>query len=348
MGEYFVKPTSTQLSRRQFLSITALAGTLLASGYGLASRKTQAAHAETITETRLLMGSIANLTVISEDPAHARTAIAAAFDRMQALEAVFSRFRADSALSRLNAAGRLEEAHAELIGVVTRAIEYSRLTSGAFDVTVEPVHRLYRDAARLGQRPTAAEVERARARVDYQAVELEANHIRFTKPGMALTLDGIAKGYIIDQGAAVLRDNGFGQVLVELGGDLSALGQPEDRPWQIGIRKPTLPSASAYAAVAQVANAALATSGDYLNTFTADRRLNHILDPHSGVSPLELASASVIAPTACDADALATALVVMGYARGFALIDRLPGVEALVIGKDGTARQTDGFPLQPA
>ena len=97
--------------------------------------------------------------------------------------------------------------------------------------------------------------------------------------------------------------------------------------------------------VVQLSGAAIATSGDYLNSYTPDHHLHHILDPDSGVSPGELSSVSVIAPTVCDADALATALMVMGWVRGAALVDTLAGVEALAIGKDGVIRQTAQFPL---
>ena len=342
-----MKSASTNLSRRQFLRITASAGLLVAGGLGLAISHSQAQASEPVKASRLLMGSIANLTLIGADPQQARAAIDAAFNHMQALEDVFSRFRAQSQLNSLNAEGSLTDPHPALVEVLNRATVYGRLTGGAFDVTIEPIHRLYRDQARLGQLPTSADVEAARERVNFQNVEISRNRIHFKQAGMAITLDGIAKGYIIDQGAEVLRQHGFGNVLVEIGGDMSALGQPEARPWQIGIQQP--PDVIAEPPlVAHLSGLALATSGDYLNTFTADHLLNHILDPKTGISPLELASASVAAPTACDADALATSLIVLGRSRGLALVDELANVEALVIAKDGAIHQTAGFPLNVA
>jgi thiamine biosynthesis lipoprotein len=159
---------------------------------------------------------------------------------------------------------------------------------------------------------------------------------------MAIILDGIAKGYIIDQGTAVLRELGFDHVMVEIGGDLSASGGVGERPWQVSIQHP---QDAASTVVAQLHNGAMATSGDYMNTFTTDRALHHILNPASGVSPGELSSVSVIAPNACDADALATAVIVMGRSSGFQLIEALEGVEALAITKNNLTEHTSNFPL---
>ncbi len=341
-----MKAPATKLSRRQFLSITASAGLLLAGGLGVASRS-KAQAAEAFRDSRLVMGSIANLTIISTDAAQARAAISAAFDRMQGLEAVLSRFREQSQLSQLNTVGWLTDAHPALVEVLTRAVAYGHLTGGAFDVSIEPVHKLYREQALLGKLPTHNDVEAARQYVNYRAIEINPGSVRFKQAGMAVTLDGIGKGYIIDQGAAVLREYGFDNVLVEIGGDMNALGQPAERPWQISIEQPDTALAQ-QPLIAHLSSIALATSGDYLNSFTVDHRLNHILDPQSGISPLELASASVIAPTACDADALATALIVMGKARGLELAEQLEDVEALVIAKKGAIHQTADFPLHRA
>ena len=324
--------------------MTATAGALLAGGIGLVG--TRRAEAEAVRTTRLLMGSIANLTVISDDPRHAQAAIDAAFERMTELEAVFSRFQADSQLSQLNRDGYLHDAHPALVDVLRQSVACGQLTGGAFDVSIEAVHRLYREYARLGSLPDDEAMLRECERVDYRAIAIGEDSVRFQKPGMAITLDGIGKGYIIDQGAALLRAYGYGNVLVELGGDMSALGQADARPWQISIQQPPGFQTSR-SMVASLTGCALATSGGYLNSFTPDHRLHHILDPYSGISPLELVSASVIARSACDADALATAVMVMGRERGLALTERLNDVEALVITQTGEVQQTAAFPLLP-
>lgn len=338
-----MKSASSKLSRRQFLRITASAGLLTAGSIGIAMRGAQTPVS--VKESRLLMGSIANLTLISTDSQQAQAAIDAAFGHMQALEDIFSRFREHSQLSALNAEGSLSDPHPALVEVLQRAAAYGHLTNGAFDITIEPVHKLYRDQARIGKLPSGSAIAAAREQVNYQNIEISQSRIAFSHMGMGITLDGIAKGYIIDQGSEILRQYGFGSVLVEIGGDMNALGHPAARPWQISIQQPPDVPPEQQPLVAQLSNSALATSGDYLNTFTPDNSLNHILDPQSGISPLELASASVVASSACDADALATALIVMGKERGLALADRLPNVEALVITKTGSIHQTTGFPI---
>ncbi|HML22398.1 MAG TPA: FAD:protein FMN transferase [Aggregatilinea sp.] len=332
----------TRFSRRQFIKITALAGGVVALG-GVGLDLARSPGVQRVQETCLLLGTVANLTVISDDPGTARAAIRASFERMAALEGIFSRFRADSQLTALNTTGRLDAPDPALRDVLARAVEYGDLTGGAFDVTVEPVLALYRARAVENRLPDADELARAEALVDYRRIALSADRITLDQPGMAVTLDGIAKGYIIDTGAAVFVGYGFDRVMVELGGDMQALGSAGSRPWQVGIQPPRAGDAE-FAAVTQIDNRALATSGDYMNTFTPDFRLNHILDPHTGASPLALSSASVIAPTACDADALATAMMVLGPVDGLALVERLVGVEALLIAKDGSVTRSSGFP----
>lgn len=332
-----------RLSRRQFIRMTAIAGLVTASGGLLFNLARSGPRAERIQETRMLLGSIAHLTVISADRDRARSAVVAAFDRMAALEDVFSRFRPHSQLSLLNTAGSLSDPHPELKTVLTKAVWYGDLTGGAFDVTIEPVLRRYRQSAVAGTLPNQEQIAAARQLVDYRQIEIADDMIRLNWPGMAITLDGIAKGYIIDAGVAVLREFGFEQVLVELGGDLQTYGNAATHPWQVTIQQPT-GMVSGPPIIAQLVRRAMATSGDYQYTFTPDRRLNHILDPHTGVSPDELSSATVVAPTACDADALATSLMVMGADAGLAMITVQPDAEALVISKSGVVRRSVHFP----
>lgn len=337
-------PHTNLLSRRQFIRITAIAGLLATGGAKFALRSVS--PMVRTQETRLLLGSIANLTVISPYPDQARAAITTVFDRMAALEDVFSRFRPYSQLSQLNASGFVNEAHPALQEVLTKAVDYGHLTRGAFDVTIEPVLRLYREAAKTGKLPTYSNVAEARQLVDYRQITITKDSIRLGKAGMAVTLDGIAKGYIIDVGANALGEQGFEHIMVELGGDLQTHSDADSRPWQVGIQQPTPNAPANTPLIAQVTNMALATSGDYQYTFTPDRRLHHIIDPGSGVSPGELASASVIARTACDADALATAIMVMGKNAGLELAEQLPDTAALVITKQGEVHYSAMFPLR--
>lgn len=335
----------TPLTRRNFIRITAMAGSA-AAGTALWSRLGRSGdRAIQVQETRLLMGTIANLTVVTGDRRTGEHAVAAAFDRMQLLESILSRFQPNSQLSRLNQDGRLLGANVALSTVLQRAIEYGDLTGGAFDVTVEPLLASYRAAISQGQAPEAIDLSHQLERVDYRQIGLEGDHIALGLPGMAITLDGIAKGYVIDQGARALAERGFDQLLVEVGGDLMAGSHP-DGAWRIGVQAPRESMGDLINTVG-VSGQAMATSGDYLSAFTRDLTLHHILDPRSGVSPSELASVSVIAPSAMDADALSTALMVLGSSEGLLLVEQLPGVEALLVGKDGQlSMRSAGFPIR--
>lgn len=334
----------TRLSRRSFIRITATVGSA-AAGAGLWSRLRRSGDKpEAASETRLLMGTIANLTVLTEDIDAGSRAVAASFNAMQQLESVLSRFQPNSQLSRLNREGYLSLADPALSTVLQRALEYGELTGGAFDVTVEPVLARYRSALAQGRSPETLDLALELERVDYRKVGVDGPGIAFGLPRMAVTLDGIAKGFVIDRGANALIEHGFDQVLVEVGGDLMAGSNP-DGAWRIGVQAPRA-SMGSWAGTAGVSGQAMATSGDYLSAFTQDLTLHHILDPRSGLSPAELASVSVVAPSAMDADALSTALMVLGSSEGLQLVDQLPGVEALLVTKDGQLIMSSaGFPF---
>jgi thiamine biosynthesis lipoprotein len=291
------------------------------------------------------MGTGVHLRVLGEDREAAAAAADACLDRMAALEALLSRHRADSELSRLEARGRLEQASQPLLDVLRLAERIASLGDGAFDVTVQPVLDLYRDAlARTGRVPPPEAIERERARVGYRAVRCAGRSVTLTRPDVRVTLDGVAKGYIVDQAVTVLRERGFGNVFVEAGGDLMAAGdRGAGAPWRIGIRAPR--GGLALQARFDARNRAAATSGDYMQPFTADYREHHILDPRTGHSAPELASATVVAEDAATADALATLVMVLGPRRGRELLEDLPGCEGYLVGKDLRVVRTRGFAL---
>ena len=153
-----------------------------------------------------------------------------------------------------------------------------------------------------------------------------------------------ATGYIIDRGVAVLRGRGFDNLLVDVGGDILVGGGPAPgRPWRIGLRNPR--SGPPLLGRFEARDCAVATSGDYMHTFTADRRQHHIVDPRTGYSPPELASSTVIAPDAASADALSTLTLVLGARGGRELLESLPGCEGYLVGKDLAVTRTSGFVL---
>lgn len=325
-----------KFSRRDFLKITAISGALLAGGGLLRSWLSELPGR--FQETRLLMGTVINLTVIAEDAQQARGALAATFREMERLIAIYTHRQSDSPLARLNASGALHDPPSELVALLQKSVGYSELSDGAFDITVKPVLDAYQQGNPLS--PALLEL------VDYHQLMIADDEIRMLRPGMQVTLDGIAKGAVVDGGVGVLKGLGFENVLVEAGGDLVANGQRDaGQLWQVGVENPRPQGdGGSILGALPVQNQALATSGDYMHTFTQDYSLNHIIVPGSGLSPAELSSVSVMANAAQDADALSTTLMVLGHEKGLALVESLPHTEALMVSKTLAIIASSGFP----
>jgi thiamine biosynthesis lipoprotein len=332
-------PLSKKLDRRSFIRLVAVAGTAGACWQlGLfGSNNSWYAARRSVP----IMGTVMNLTVYGPNRDHCEDALTRTIGTMQNLEGYLSRHQATSELARLNSSGSLENAGHDLLTVLQAAQELSRRTAGAFDVTMLPVLRLHENDR--NHLPNQQQLTRARALIGYEKLTISDKTIALAAPGMAVSLDGIGKGYIVDQGVATLRDSGFHNVMVEAGGDLMVSGRKERKtPWRIGIRPPRPQSENKMVTVA-VSDRAVATSGDYLQAFTPDFRHHHIIDPKSGYSPPELASCTVIAPNVMLADGLATALMVLGPKDGRELIEQMKDCEAYMVGKDLSHYQTSGF-----
>ena len=294
-----------------------------------------------VSVSRVLMGTVVNLTVVGEDEDAAKTAVTATLDHMSQLETILSRHQAKSQLSQLNQNGRFNQPDTALVTVLNQALAISTLSAGAFDVTVKPLVDLYQDYQTRNELPPETAVLATLPLINYQNLKISQSQISFSQPGMAVTVDGIGKGYIVDEGTAVLREHGFTNVLVEAGGDLLASGQknPETN-WQIGIQSPRQKQLLAKFGVE---NQAVATSGDYLQAYSPDLRYHHILDPHTGYSAPSLASATVVAPSAMVADGLATAVMAMPPQAALTLLEQTTAVEGYLITKNGDILQTHGF-----
>jgi len=330
---------SAALSRRQVLSIVAAGGAVgLAWKFGLPG----ADKARVATATRQLMGTTLHLTVAGDDVEAARAAVDATLARMSELEAALSRYRDDSEVSRLNRTGSIDDAGEDLLALLRLGRDISERGDGAFDITVQPLLSLYRDNLQTQQAlPSRERIEACLPLVDYRALRIDDKRVTFERKGMELTLDGIGKGYIVDRGIETLKARGFGNVLVEAGGDLVASGKKAPaQPWRIGIRKPR-PGGTVLRFDAS--DHAIATSGDYLQPFVPDCSVHHILDPRTGTSAPELASSTIVAPNAALADGLATLTMVLGSARGRELIESYADCEACFIGKDLAVTRTSGF-----
>lgn len=328
-------------SRREVLKLTAVAGIGLALGAGTVTDLVRRARLHRVSVTRTRLGTAVNITVIHPDSARAHALVDGAFAEFERLEGIFSRYRAGTAVARLNAEGVLHDAPSELLHVMGRALDYARATDGAFDVTVAPVLNLYVSrfaASDVG--PTDDEVAAALALVGWRGVRVEGGTIALEKPGMAVTMDGIAKGFIVDQAVAHLMGAGAERVIVEAGGDMGAAGAERD-PWQVSVQDPHDLGASL--GVLELRGEALASSGDYMQYFTPDRRLNHIIDPRTGRSPERSAGTTVRHRTAMDADATSTSVFVLGPVEGIAFLDRTEGAEGMLVTKSGEKVTSKSF-----
>lgn len=274
------------------------------------------------------MGMPVRAVLHADSEARARRAAASAFARIEALEQVFSDYRADSEVSRLGArAHEWVAVSAELFALTRQAIEIARLTDGAFDPTVGPLVALWREARRTKMLPPPATIESARNRVGWQLLDLDQNRraVRLKADGMRLDFGGIAKGYILEQAVRAAAADGVPCALFEAGGDIVVGDAPPGREgWRIDTPK----SDQAFADRAgRLRNAAIATSGPTAQFVEIDGvRYSHVIDPRRGLGLTHDVVARVIAPDGATADALATAVTVLGPGGVQRIRDRFPAV----------------------
>jgi FAD:protein FMN transferase len=320
-------------------------------GAGVAWATCQAGNLERFESSQSHMGTKFVIVLYAPDAAAANRGFEAAFGRIADLDACLSDYVSDSELSRLSGASPTPEpvpVSDDLLAVLMRAQQISQQTGGAFDVTVGPLTKLWRRARRLEEMPTAQRLREARDAVGYQSLIVDANArtVHLLKPHMRLDLGGIAKGYAIDQALRELERHGISQALVNASGDMAASGPPPGKTgWTVGIA-PLEPKAPP-SVFGLLAHQAIATSGDAFQFVEIDRqRYSHIIDPRTGWGLAERSSVSVLARTCTDADALASAVSVLGPEAGLVWIEALPQTEAFMVCVENdqiVTRQSSGF-----
>jgi thiamine biosynthesis lipoprotein len=296
------------------------------------------AHRRTFADTGQELGTTYDVTVVSgRDAETVRRDLAFAREHCRDLARQLSEWREDSEISRVNrdAAAAPVPVSDPLRRILTGALQVTAVTGGAFDVTWKTMEPVWERAAARDALPAGGELEEARRAMGPENVILEAGAVRLGHPATRLGIAGVAKGWIIDAVFLHLRRAGYDDVLVNIGGDLRAAGAAEDgTPHVIEIADPYRPGA--VAGRLDVRDTAIATSGNYLRTRRiAGRDVGHILDPRTGWPPDFDGSVTVLAPDAAMADALATALFVLGPDAGLALVRELDGVEAVFATRDG-------------
>jgi len=287
----------------------------------------------TLEDQRIMMGTVVSMTVFTHDEERGRDAIEAAFAEVARVEALTSRHAEEGELSRINTAGRRRERVAvsrELATVLERSLHFSRLSGGAFDVTVAPLVALWLgpDGVRV---PSAAAVRAALPKVDYRKLKVNTGAGTATLPAsMTVDLDGIAKGYAVDRAVRTLRLRGIEAAIVDAGGNIGLLGEPpRGGMWRVGIKHPR---GEGLLGTLFLERGSAATSGDYQHFVVVEGvRYHHILDPATGRPATGVMSVTITAARAIDADALSTTVFVLGAEKGMKLVEELDGVEAVIV-----------------
>lgn len=297
---------------------------------------------------RFLMGTRWIIEVVPDDRTNVETArqlVDAAFDEVARVESVMSEWMPESPISAINAAAGREavEVPGELADIIRRSLQISERSRGAFDITWRGLGRLWPVQDENFSPPSDAEIQAALHRVGYRKVQVEGNRVHLIEAGMAIGLGGIAKGYGVDRAADVLRAGGCANFFIDGGGDVLVSGSKHGKPWRVGIQHPRK-ARGELLAVVEADSGAVVSSGDYERFREVDGvRYHHIIDLRTGRPARKCQAVTIIAPSAERADALATAVFVLGPEEGLELIRQEPGADALVVDHAGRIWTTEGF-----
>ncbi len=298
-------------------------------------------------ETHDLMGTYVTVIVYSGEKT-AEKAISAAFARMEEIDRIATTWDSEGEAFKLNQTGYSDTPSDELLELINMSLDHSELTDGSFDITVQPLLDLYEynpDADKqfweLDETTQQAEINKALKLVGSDQIIIEDNTIRF-KEGTKITLGGIAKGYAVDEALEVLKDMGIKYALVDAGGDIGTLGsKPEGELWGIALVNPD--DTSEYLVDFKIKDKSVATSGNYERYFDPEAKVHHIINPDTGYSATGSISVTIIAENCTQADALATAVFVMGPEDGMRLVESLDDVEGFIVDDDRIIHQSSGL-----
>ena len=333
-------------TRRQWLRLSLGSGAALAAGLqgSAAGAKVAAIGTPLKLQWRdramVGLGTTLSLRAGHADATQAEAGLDAAVKLIRHVERQMSLFDPQSAISQLNRNGVLHDPHPDFVKILKLAQWVSQHSQGAFDITVQPLWLAWQRAQAQGRLPSAAEVKSAQAQVGWQQVEVSRQRIRFARPHMAITLNGIAQGFAGDLAKAALQSHGVAHALIDTG-EWSAWGQsPQSTPWALGVADPR--HADALIARLTTDGRAVATSSDAHYRFGSDDQHHHIFNPKTGYSPRALASVTVLAPTCALADALTKVMFMTDAAQALELAKQWQ-VDVLAVEKTGRWRASAGL-----
>lgn len=335
------------INRRDFIKISGILGA------GLATSSIAAPLSETvkfnknlhkISRSRPAMGTIVSITVLDPSKDHAEEALYAAFDEIERIVKILNRYDNNTPVSQLNSHGTLSGPPPELFFLINKSKYYNQISNGFFDITVKPIIDLFEKSFKIQKKFSIDNKKLAHLLrlVDSRLIELNKQSIGFKKDDVEITLDGIAKGYIVDRAMEKLMEKDITNAIINAGGDIRAIGGKESNmPWKIAIEDPL--KKKNYPSVIKIKNGSIATSGNYEIFFDKERVFHHIINPKTGLSPLNNVSVSVHAPTVMEADALSTTLFVLNHIDGTKLINSLPSCESFIVTKNQRKIKSNGW-----
>jgi thiamine biosynthesis lipoprotein len=355
-----IGPLAKGVTRRRTLRIVAVAAGL---PLGIAALRATAPAGQLFHWRGEVLGGLSEVSLWHTDAALAQRSLVRMRGEIARYERILSLYDPESEISRLNAAGTLARPSPELRTLVDEAQRFSLLSDGAFDISVQPLWRLYEAHfwSHSDVRPEFEERahEVARDLVDFRRIDSGASRIAFAREGMGITLNSLGQGYITDAIADMLRNDGFESAMVDLG-EFRAIGRhPDGRAWRVEIADGAARRGSAEESTerstasgaprnVELDDMALAVSGGYGTVFEPTGRFHHIFDPYSGMSANALIDAAVIGPRATTANGLATALCVAGEGRAAAMLAACPGTRAMLTRPDGTRITVTAGGITPA
>ena len=295
-------------TRRRFLKIIGLASIGAISGTALV-KLTKTDILKKVTWQGIALGSPAEITIYHPNQKEAEDILNESHKKLVQLENLFSLYKENSQLSMLNKNGYVENPHPDMLALLNLSKKYAEMTDGAFDVTVQPLWNLYNEAfIKTNKPPLESEIEKTLSLVDWRSISVSKNLINYEKEGMSSTLNGIAQGYITDKISEHLINSDINNTLVQLGEYRGIGDHPDGRPWRLLLSNPEHTDSIGEI---EFTNAAVATSAGLGTPFDLTGKHHHIFDPKNGYNANNYLQVSVTSKTAAEADALATAFLIL-------------------------------------
>lgn len=288
------------------------------------------------SKTLFLMNTLVEIKVLERNEDKALKAINATFKEMKRVVGLMNIYDKRSEISLVNQSGiKGAVVSNELLEVIIESIKFSKLTKGAFDITISPVFKCWKFSKEDPQIPSPEIIKEAKKKVGYQNIKVDLKNRKIVlEKGATLDLGGVAKGFVVKKACLKLREMGISCALVNAGGNIQVIGSYFDMPWKIGIQDPR--DKEKIKKVIKIIDKGVATSGDYEKYFILNgKRYHHILDPQTGYPTKSCISVTIIAPDAFWADILSTGVFVLGPGKGLELVEKLNEVECYIITTNG-------------